>query len=205
MISQIQPGTYGHQDSSNMTKGERITFGPYQWRVLTQQEHAALLITDSIVELRWYHEQFSDVTWADCAVRNYLNHVFYHTFRPDEQTRILPVTNSNPDNPWFRTPGGPDTVDRIFLLSLEEVCTYFGDSGAKLRTKGQQTWQIDDEYNTKRQATYGADAHWWRLRSPGYYGRTAASVSASGAVYVRGNGVHGRPRDGGGLRPALWL
>jgi hypothetical protein len=111
-----------------MINGERIAFGSYQWRVLTLQDDAVLLITDTVVELRWYHTQFADITWADCAVRSYLNHDFYHTFRPDEQARILPVTNRNADNPWFRTPGGRDTVDRIFLLSLEEVCTYFGDS-----------------------------------------------------------------------------
>jgi hypothetical protein len=91
------------------------------------------------------------------------------------------------------------------LLSLEEVCTYFGDSRAPLHTKGSQTWQLDDGHNADRQATYQGQVHSWRLRSPGYYGRTAASVSATGAVYVRGNGVFGRPRDGGGLRPALWL
>ncbi|WP_425489813.1 DUF6273 domain-containing protein [Hymenobacter citatus] len=85
------------------------------------------------------------------------------------------------------------------------MCRYFGDCEASLQTKGRQTWCIDDEHNTNRQATYGANFHWWRLRSPGYYGRTAASVNAAGQVYVRGNGVSGRPRDGGGMRPALWL
>jgi hypothetical protein len=115
------------------------------------------------------------------------------------------VANPNPDNPWFGTPGGPATTDRVFLLSLDEVCAYFGDSRAHLQTKGRQTWCLDDAHNPARQATYGSQAHGWRLRSPGYYGRTAASVSAHGGVYVRGNGVHGRPRDGGGLRPALWL
>ena len=115
------------------------------------------------------------------------------------------VTNTNSDNQWFKTKGGPDTTDHIFLLSLEEVCTYFGDSSEKLQTKGSQKWTIEDENNDKRKATYNNNFHWWRLRSPGYYGRTSASISANGNVYVRGNGVYGRPKDGGGLRPALWF
>jgi hypothetical protein len=165
----------------------------------------ALIITQDILELRWYHNKFVDITWADCALRQYLNYELYNTFSQDEQAKIIEVTNPNVDNPWFKTTGGQDTTDRLFLLSLEEVCQYFGDSSAKLRTKGEQAWSIDDENNRKRQANYCTDYHGWRLRSPGYYGRTGASINKNGHVYVRGNGVFGSPKDGGGIRPALWL
>lgn len=188
-----------------MVKEERILLGSHPWRVLAVIDSKALLITETILELRWYHHTFADTTWADCQLRKYLNDEFYQAFSPGEQAQIRTVTNRNADNPWFETRGGPDTTDRVFLLSLEEACAYFGDSREKLYHKGKQTWQIDDENNGRRQATYGNGFHWWRLRSPGYYSRTAASISASGSVYVRGNGVYGRPRDGGGIRPALWL
>ncbi|GAB4044337.1 DUF6273 domain-containing protein [Spirosoma jeollabukense] len=189
-----------------MLKHDLIPFGPYRWQVLAiEDDSRALIITQDIVELRWYHTKFVDITWAGCAVRQYLNQELYHTFSQDEQARIIEVTNPNVDNPWFNTTGGQDTTDRLFLLSLEEVCQYFGDSSAKLRNKGEQAWSIDDENNRKRQANYGTDYHGWRLRSPGYYGRTGASINKNGHVYVRGNGVFGSPKDGGGIRPALWL
>ncbi|MDJ1472148.1 DUF6273 domain-containing protein [Xanthocytophaga flava] len=188
-----------------MVKGDILPFGDYTWQVLAVKDNRALIITENIVALRWYHTQFIETTWADCAVRNYLNNDFYNTFSQEEKANILTVTNRNPDSPWFKSKGGEDTTDSIFLLSLEEVCEYFGDSKAKLQHKDSQTWYIDDENNSKRQAKYGNDFHWWRLRSPGYYGRTAASITKDGYVYVRGNGVYGTPKDGGGLRPALWL
>lgn len=188
-----------------MVKNDGISFGNHRWRVLDIQDDRALIITDDIIGLRWYHDEFVDVTWADSALRKYLHHEFHNTFSPREKARIMAVTNENHDNPWFGTRGGEKTVDSVFLLSLDEVCTYFGDSRVKLQCKGPRKWLIDDENNEMRQAKYRNDFHWWRLRSPGYYGRTAASVSVDGHVYVRGNGVHGRPRDGGGLRPALWL
>lgn len=188
-----------------MVKGDILPFGDYTWQVLVVKDDRALIITENILELRWYHTQFIDITWADCAVRNYLNNEFYNTFGQEEKTKILTVTNNNPDSPWFKSKGGKDTTDTIFLLSLEEVCEYFGDSKAKLQHKDSQTWYIDDENNNRRKAKYGNDFHWWRLRSPGYYGRTAASVTKDGYVYVRGNGVYGTPKDAGGLRPALWL
>ena len=188
-----------------MVKGTIITFGQYSWQVLDIKDGNALIITQDIVELQWYHNNFVDITWSDCALRKYLNNEFYNRFSEEEKEKIVPVNLSNADNQWFKTMGGKDTTDRIFLLSLKEVCEYFGDSSAKLLDKGSQRWYIDDGNNSKRQAKHGDDFHWWRLRSPGYYGRTAASVSYHGYVYVRGNGVYGRPRDGGGIRPALWL
>lgn len=36
-----------------MKQGDLLPFGPYHWRVLTRQDHRALLITEAIVELRW--------------------------------------------------------------------------------------------------------------------------------------------------------
>lgn len=188
-----------------MVKDDIITFGNYNWLVLANKEAKILVIAKDIIELRWYHREFVNITWADCELRRYLNNNFFNTFSQDEKARIIAVTNTNSENPWFNTTGGIATTDSIFLLSLKEACEYFGDSNENLRNKGSQKWLIDDKNNSKRQAKYGSDFHWWRLRSPGYYGRTSASVSSNGNVYVRGNGVYGRPRDGGGVRPALWL
>ena len=188
-----------------MIKEDIVTFGNYRWRVLDINEGKALVITEEIIELRWYNNDFVETTWAECELRSYLNSEFRDTFNHDEKAKIIAVTNSNLNNQWFKTEGGIDTLDSIFLLSLEEVCEYFGDSKEHLLNKGKQKWLIDDENNRQRQAKYGSEYHWWRLRSPGYYGRTSASINSNGNVYVRGNGVYGKPRDGGGVRPALWL
>ncbi|GAL83643.1 hypothetical protein MYP_870 [Sporocytophaga myxococcoides] len=188
-----------------MAKDDIISFGNYRWRMLDIKEGKALVITEDIIALRWYNNAFVEISWAECELRNYLNHEFYNSFNQVEKARIITVINSNPDNPWFKTKGGIDTMDSIFLLSIEEVCRYFGDSKENMLTKGKQKWLIDDENNRERQAKFGSEYHWWRLRSPGYYGRTSASVNANGNVYVRGNGVFGKPKDSGGIRPALWL
>jgi len=188
-----------------MEPGDFIRFGNYDWQVLEVRSQQVLIITKFIIGSRWYHDSFTTVTWAECTLRKFLNTRFYHSFSPEEQTRIMEVQNRNADNPWFGTQGGEDTRDFVFLLSLDEVCRYFGDSSPKLYAKGGQRWQIDDEYNPQRIALLGDKPCWWRLRSPGYYSKTAASVSAEGKVYVRGNGVSGTPKMGGGLRPALWL
>lgn len=188
-----------------MKKDDLIAFGNYKWRILDIKEDRALIITEEIIELRWYNDEFVDITWENCSLRKYLNHDFLETFNTTERTEIITVKNNNHDNPWFKTKGGNETIDNIFLLSLEEVCKYFGDSRENLSHKDKQKWLINDENNQRRQAEFGKENHWWRLRSPGYYSRTSASVNSKGNVYVRGNGVYGRPKDGGGIRPVLWL
>jgi len=185
--------------------GSHIQFGRYRWQVLEVQSPFILIITESIISLRWYHDTFSAVTWEESTLRRFLNEKFFHSFSSEEQERIRSVKNVNHANPWFKTTGGGDTLDYVFLLSLEEVCRYFGDSTSKLSDRGAQRWMIDDENNERRIAKYRGEAQWWRLRSPGYYSKTAASVTAKGQVYVRGNGVFGTPKNAGGLRPALWI
>jgi hypothetical protein len=111
-----------------MIKYDIITFGNYSWRVLKIECYKALIITENIIELRWYNQDFENITWAECGLRYYLNNEFYSKFGPDEQAKIVAVTNKNPNNPWFQTTGGGDTIGSIFLLSLEEVCEHFGSS-----------------------------------------------------------------------------
>ena len=117
--------------------GSIISFGDYNWRVLDIQNNAALVITEEIIEQRAYHDAYKDITWADCALRKYLNGEFYDKFNVTDKSRIIPVINKNPDNQWYGSKGGEDTQDSIFLLSLEEVCKYFGDSRSKLQNRGK--------------------------------------------------------------------
>lgn len=120
-----------------MQVGDKILFGSYDWRVLDIKNDRALIITECIIEQRPYHEAYKNITWADCSLRKYLNGEFYDIFSTVDKTRIIPVLNKNFNNQWYGTNGGADTQDSIFLLSLDEVCQYFGDSTLKLYNKGK--------------------------------------------------------------------
>lgn len=195
--------------------GRVISFGGYHWRVLDVKNNAALIITENIVEQRAYHNAYTDITWADCSLRAYLNNEFYHRFTAAEQSRIIPVLNQNPDNQWYGSKGGADTTDRIFLLSVEEaVCRYFGDSSSKLYHPGknQRYWfQRKDDNNSRRAARLeGRNGKaWWWLRSPGRVSVKSVYIHGDGNIGIQGNNVlKGNVSDGeckGGVRPALWL
>ncbi len=201
-----------------MQVGDKIAFDKYDWRVLDIQHDTALILTEHIVESRPYHNRSGDVTWADCELRKYLNGTFFSAFSEANQSRIMAVTNENPDNPWYGAKGGEDTEDYIFLLDLEEaVCKYFGDSSKNLenRSAKQRYWfQKKDENNEKRRSTFDGYVWWWWLRSPGRDNRRAVYIHGDGNIGIQGNGtfryssntIHPSTGDNsGGVRPALWL
>ncbi|MDL2293485.1 DUF6273 domain-containing protein [Ruminococcaceae bacterium OttesenSCG-928-D13] len=198
-----------------MQPGDKTDFGGYAWRVLEVKDNSALIITECIIDQRPYHDVYTDITWADSALREYLNGDFYARFSAADRARIVPVTNKNPDNQWYGTRGGADSQDHIFLLSLDEVCTYFGDSRSKLYNPGknQRYWfERKDENNHRRLAMLLGQngTWWWWLRSPGRVGKKAVYIfGTDGNIGIQGNNVlKGNLSDGkctGGVRPALWL
>ena len=185
--------------------GDRIRFGSYYWRVLDIQGDYVLIITEDIVRTRWYHSTFRPVTWENSAIRQYLNNAFLNGFNESDRRRIRETTVINNDSPLFGTSGGNNTTDRIFLLSIEEVVRYFGDSGRLASLNRFQHEGIYDEYNTARIATNAAGPDSWWLRSPGFDEDFAATVAHNGEIFMFGIRVFFSQDVGFGIRPALWL
>jgi hypothetical protein len=175
--------------NGDIRAGFLIQIDGYWWRVLDVRDGKALVISEDVLEYRAYHEYGGEITWAECSLRSYLNNEFYNTLSADTQARIAETQVTNNDNPERGTPGGANTTDKIFLLSIEEAKTYFSDDTARM--------------------AYGLDGEgaWWWLRSPGGYSYCAAFVSfgtmyGDGVVNIGGDGVG---NDYSGVRPALWL
>lgn len=195
----------------NLMPGQRnVSFGKYLWCVLDVQNGRALLLAEEVLEQRLYHSEYTSVTWETCELRKYLNGEFLRSFSSQERKRIAKTENVNKDNQWFETFGGSSTVDRVFLLSIEEVVKYFGDSGDLREWMGWgyrvYEWPyIYDQYNSARIAKYrGVEAFWW-LRSPGCDNDRAAGVSYEGYLSMSGLAVHHVDSEDVGVRPALWL
>ena len=158
------------------------------------------------------------MTWESCELRHYLNHEFYNTFTDKEKNQIIETNNLNSDNPWYKSHGGNNTFDKIFILSLDEVVRkYYGDSGHLLDhpANNQRYWfQRKDENNIKRRSRYIDSSWWWWIRTPGKHNRVAIYIHGDGNIGIQGNGIskrntnviHPLTNDNrGGVRPVLWL
>ena len=161
--------------------GAWFPMGKHFWQILDIDEAAqtALVIAAKEVCQRAYHGTWTAVTWETCDLRKWLNGDFLETeFSIKEQEAILETAVKNPDNKTYKTKGGNDTKDKIFLLSLDEVRKYFQND------------------------IYRATGRWWWLRSPGTYQGSAADVYFDGTVSDNGHNVG---NDDGGIRPAFHI
>jgi hypothetical protein len=197
--------------SAKVSVGEKMHFGGCSWCVLDIQGDKALILADRIQGECHFHDNHDFITWADCSLRKLLNDGFYSLFSQAEKNRIAETAVINHSNPRFGTNGGSDTIDKVFLLSIEEVVRYFGDSGQMQNGNSNDRTPIDDEYNEVRVArdNLGRATDWW-LRSPGGYGTDTSYVSCKGAINIYGTfsipeSIHEESSIQMGVRPALWL
>ena len=144
------------------------------------------------------------MTWETCTLRNWLNTDFYVTAFTGTEQKYVAETYVINDDSYYETEGGNNTYDKIFLLSIDEVTTYFVsapeeyDPERRAQVTGyaeaQGGWaSTDSEY-------YGNG--WWWLRSPGYHSGNAAYVRGFGDVYSLGDYVDVKINV---VRPALWI
>ena len=193
----------------SLTAGDIIQFGGHDWRVLEVQDGKALILSEQTLLSR---EDFGEngLTWENSNMRRYLNTTFYNTFNEDERVLIAETRVVTNNNLWHGTTGGNDTTDRIFLLSMEEVLNYFGDSGQIYLGPEISTDPVpalSDQYNRNRIArnASGAATFWW-LRSPGFNSGVNIFIRMDGTVVMGGAaGINSHGMRLYDVRPALWL
>ncbi|MCD8219633.1 MAG: DUF6273 domain-containing protein [Ruminococcus sp.] len=168
--------------------GDIVEFGGYNWIVLDKTEDTILIITEDIIEERVYNYAYMEgTTWEECTLREYLNGTFYNSFSKEEQAMIVETHLTNLDNSETGADGGNDTIDKMFLLSINEV----------------NDFMKQDERDT--------GSCWW-LRSPDSNSCYAAVVDSDGSIngYRVYDGYAGAGYDSGyyvdiGVCPACWI
>lgn len=195
--------------------GDIFTFGRYEqdndlangsefieWQVLTVQNDRALVISRYGLDVKSYIEMAYGSTWESGTLRSWLNDYFYNiAFTQTEQAQILLVTNDNPNNPQYGTPGGNPTTDRIFLLSIGEAERYFSSGGAR-KVQATAYAKASGIFVDKN----GSGTSSWFLRSPGSAEVLRAVVTEDGSVDYAGP-VCGIDCDRVfyAMRPAFWI
>lgn len=189
--------------------GDTAVFGSYEqdgnvengaeaieWVALAKQGNKTLLVSKYALDFQPYNISRTDVTWKNCTLRIWLNESFLSmAFTEDERSFIDDTDVANSDNGEYGTQGGNPTVDKVFLLSIDEAENHFSSNEDRVCTttahaKNQGAWTGSN-----------GECRWW-LRSPGGDSDYAAVVSSGGSVNALGWGVG----DGNvAVRPALWI
>ena len=189
-------GVYYHSDSFSSQS-------PVEWLVLDVQENKALLVSRYVLDSQPYNTEFKKTTWESCTIRTWLNDEFLaKAFSEEERKRILTTQVDNSSLQGYnkyKTPGGNDTQDRIFLLSYAEAWKYFSDDNS--RKCAPTDFAISrGSLTSSNNAVDGRAAGRWWLRSPGSNSPYATCILVGGSrssTYVQNTCI--------GVRPALWI
>lgn len=223
---------YGYYDWNNNYKiYHYFKYEPIKWRVLSTTGNDAFLLSDIALDDQKYNTNDTSVTWETSSIRSWLNGYdlsmnqpgtdyskknFINTAFTSSQKNAIYTTNIvNSNNIIWKTAGGSDTSDKIFLLSESEI--YNTDTAAQYGfvkdsdiydearrsycsvyayAMGVQRYGINEG-----KKEYNGENDWW-LRSPGGDSKEAVIGNLYGNVYAGGIGVH---YSTVGVRPALHL
>ena len=184
--------------------GDLYVFGvyenePIEWIVLRfDRDGSLVLLSRCALDSKPFNDSYAATSWEASSLRKWLNDGFLKAaFGADEQKIILETTLKNEDNPVYttstKTPPYGDTKDKVWLLSINEVCDYFDKDKpdfSYIRKGNYARKCVPTEYAiaqgiwlSEEEELDGASTCWWWLRSPASNTKTAAIVLASG--YVR--------------------
>lgn len=187
--------------------GEVVTFGKFEtdgntangdeelrWIVLNNRDDLVTLITEESIAAMRYHFSPDPTNWSDCSLRTWLNGTFYTAaFELAEADFICKNYITTPTNPDFPSPSGDATVDKVYLLSLNETLNYFRTlTERKLRcTPASYPMTYTD----------GNDYCCWWLRTPGARLESAIGVDTNGQIMTVGYDCYQNEQIG--VRPVV--
>lgn len=200
---------------SSAKVGELVTFGKYEqdndlaskeeilWIVVEKNGSTLKLMSLYALDVIPFMDSDAPVTWEGSYARKFLNGEFLNNaFSSAEKAKIKTVTVSNPANPVHGTSSGPDTTDKVYLPSLEEVMDFYGI------TEPVETW-YDGVF--AHATPYAVDKNvwleipgstkcWWWLRSAGGSANNATEVGSAGYLSFNGADADNTVR---GVRPVI--
>lgn len=207
-----QDDVFGWDEIKNAKPGDTIYFGEYrqsswtddkqkiEWCVLEKENDRLLILSKRCLDCKQYNESGEACTWETSSIRKWLNEEFImESFDRQEQAKIATTHIEADGNPYFDSAyTGSNTDDKIFLLSIKELTSYF-------RT-AEERKAFPTEYALSNGAGYDHDIDggpcWWWLRTPGEHNGCAADVRSGGAINYEGYDVFSSNFS---VRPALWL
>ncbi|MDF2510644.1 MAG: hypothetical protein K0S04_510 [Herbinix sp.] len=208
--------------------GEIITFGTYpqtadgtditpiKWRVLQNSGSELFVLSEYILDCKRYHgksvdikwRDCVDITWRDCDLRKWLNGEFYNTAFNATEKEFIKMTHCTDNGE-----GSPDTDDKVFLLSVNEIKDASDKHGKDLRCAiGTDFAKIKKPdgcnlyvYDKTKKADYiiidgkKFGCSWWWLRTQGNKASRVHFIGTNRSIRCYANNSNARD----GVRPAL--
>ena len=212
-----EPFAVNRDNLINANCGDSVKFGRYcfendatnnelQWKVLKKEDNRILLITEYVIDVLPFNKKHTDSSWENCDLRQWLNEIFWkYAFSAEEKSFIQTVELKNSGNK-LNIKESADTVDKVFLLSLDEVLEYFGETF----NDSIKRYAYPTPYAKSKKPVMNENICRWWLRTPGKDKGYIAVVAENGLIlgtepnWSLGGGFWDNS-DNIAIRPAIWI
>lgn len=195
----------------NYKKDSDGTMGAIEWLVLENDEenHKALLLSKYIIDCKCFNDEYDEVLWDSCSLREWLNKTFYNEAFSDEEKKHIILSE---------VPVGNNiTKDYIYLLDTDDIKKYFNQfsistDNPKLATYATEYAKSVDNMGTKLwvrdNEKWSKGNSYFFLRERGVDVTNVSAVGSGGNVY---GGLYDPSRivnvneKDGGVRPLMWV
>lgn len=183
--------------------GQLVSFGRYEqdadpattdeeilWLVIDKNGSELKLMSLYCLDTIHFMKNSDPVRWESSYAREFLNGEFFHqAFSAAEQAMIKTVAVKNTPNPIHGTGGGEDTLDKVYIFSLEEAMEFYG-----IITPEERFYDGVYAQATQHAINNGAWLElpgstncWWWLRSTGGSDQNATEIGSLGYLSFNGN------------------
>ncbi len=195
---------FGHYEQDGLAENG---LEPIEWLVLSVEDGRMLLLARCCLDVKKYQDSELDepISWKNSTIRSWLNSEFLNQSFSKSDVEAIVSTSIAPDTSSVEEGLKADgTNDKVFLLSVEELEKYLGDSSEIIQdiTEGYRFYNCEwlwkgEKTNAVANLLEYPDG-WW-LRSKDSY-NSISIVRYDG--YVTGK-APGNPEMM--IRPAMWV
>ena len=117
--------TFGHYEQDNILDNGKE---PIEWIILEKDEEnrIATLVSKYLLDCKPFSKSDTFTPWEFSYIRSWLNTEFIHNAFTEDEILVLHdgIVKNNP-NLYNNIPSGYDTIDKVYILSIEEILNYF--------------------------------------------------------------------------------
>lgn len=166
---------------------------PIEWIVVKKDNKKIMAISRYALLAKPYNNEWTNTSWQESSIRQYLNKVFINEAFSDAEVRVLcdSIVVADKNSRYESVKQGNNTIDKIFLLSTKEI------EEIPVENRSCEPIQIIKD---KIRIGDNGKCRWW-LRTLGYDTDCATGVYADGKIDRAGFSVN----SDDAVRPAICI
>ena len=190
--------------------GDTVTFGryeqdnvidngpePIEWIVLQVEDGKAWLLSKNCIEMVIFYPERVPMYWAKTELRSWMNGEFIDKAFSAEEQEIILTTAVHNTNPHGMRGAGEDTLDKVYLLSYDEVMSFFPEMADRVA--------YPSEYVKAKGCTLSEETgscRWW-TRTSGARNLDMCGIRLDGRMTKYG--MQDVDWPGNTMRPCMWV